>query len=139
MHMSKPQGGFTLLELTAAIALAGTLSAVALPRYADTMRSARIAKMDVAHGAVDELAQLYHMKWVLAGSPAAPTVLSGVPMTDTGYPTGAGIVVAAGLAAHYDTHLSGIIAADPQHPECSLVYTQETGTSAIRYGDGAQC
>ena len=76
MQMPKRQGGFTLLELTTVITIVGTLSAVALPRYADILRSARVAKMDVARGAVNKSAQLYHMKWMLAGScRRAPTRL----------------------------------------------------------------
>lgn len=139
MQMSKLQGGFTLLELTAVIAIAGTLSAVALPRYADMMRSARIAKMDMARGAVSESAQLYHIKWMLAGSPAAPTVLDEVQMNAAGYPTSAGILVAAGLADHYDTHVAGVIAVDPQHPGCNLVYAPDTGTAVVNYADGPDC
>lgn len=139
MQMSKLQAGFTLLELTAVIAITGTLSAIALPRYADMMRSARIAKMDMARGAVSESAQLYHLKWMLAGSPAAPAVLDEVQMSGTGYPTRAGILVAAGLADRYDTHVAGVIAVDPQHPACSLVYAPETGTSVVNYADASGC
>ena len=32
------------------------------------MRSARVAKMDMARGAVSESARVYHMKWRMAGS-----------------------------------------------------------------------
>jgi MSHA pilin protein MshA len=139
MHMPARQGGHTLLELTAVITIVGTLSAFALPRYADTMRSARIAKMEIAQRAVRESAQLYHMKWMLAGSPARETVLDKVQMNAAGYPTSAGILVAAGLADSYDTRLAGVIAADAEHPACSLAYAPESGTSAVRYGDGAAC
>jgi MSHA pilin protein MshA len=137
--MPKRQGGFTLLELTAVIAIAGTLSALALPRYADLMRGARVAKMQMAYGAVSESAQTYHMKWKLAGSPAAVTVLDEVQMNGTGYPTRAGILIAAGLADHYDTHVAGIIAVDSKHPNCSLVYAPDTGTSVINYADESNC
>ena len=93
------QGGFTLVELTAVIAIVGTLSALALPRYAGMMRNARVAKMDMARGAVSEAARVYRMKWMLAG----------------------------------------VIAADADHPDCSLVYAPESGTSALNYRDGAGC
>jgi MSHA pilin protein MshA len=139
MQMPKRQGGFTLLELTTVITIVGTLSAVALPRYADIMRSARVAKMDVARGAVNKSAQLYHMKWMLAGSPPATTVLDKVEMNAAGYPTSAGILVAAGVAESYDTRVAGVIAADPDHPQCSLVYAPETGSSVVRYADEANC
>ena len=139
MHMPVRQAGYTLLELTAVITIVGTLSAFALPRYADTMRSARIAKMDIAQRAVRESAQLYHMKWLLAGSPARDTVLDQVQMNAAGYPTSAGILVAAGLADSYDTRAAGVIAADAQHPACSLAYAPESGTSVVNYADGAGC
>jgi MSHA pilin protein MshA len=139
MRLPARQGGYTLLELTAVITIVGTLSAFALPRYADTMRGARVAKMEVARRAVRESAQLYHMKWMLAGSPANVTVLDKVEMNAVGYPTGAGILVAAGLAENYDTRVAGVIAADAQHPQCSLAYAPATGTSVANYADEAGC
>jgi MSHA pilin protein MshA len=139
MRMSKPQGGFTLLELTSVIAIVGTLSAVALPRYVDMARSARVVKMELARRAVSESAQMYHMKWILAGSPATATVLGEVEMNERGYPTSAGILVAAGLQDNYDTRLAGVIAVDPRHPDCSLVYVPDTGTSVVNYADGSGC
>jgi MSHA pilin protein MshA len=139
MHMSKSQGGFTLLELTSVIAIVGTLSAVALPRYVDMARSARVVKMELARRAVSESAQMYHMKWILAGSPATATVLGEVEMNERGYPTSAGILVAAGLQDKYDTRLAGVIAVDPRHPDCSLVYVPDTGTSVVNYADGSGC
>ena len=139
MRISARQGGHTLLELTAVLTIIGTLSAFALPRYTDTMRSARVAKMEVARRAMNESAQIYHMKWTLAGSPARETVLDKVQMNAAGYPTSAGILVAAGLADHYDTRVAGVIAVDAQHPACSLVYVPESGTSVVNYADGAGC
>lgn len=140
MRRSKRQGGFTLIELTAVVALAGTLSAVALPRYADMMRSARMVKLDMARGAIGESARAYHMKWVLAGAPAAPTVLDEVEMNGAGYPTDAGIIVAAGLSDHFDTRVAGVIAVDAEHPQCRLVYAPATGTSVVDAGaGGARC
>jgi MSHA pilin protein MshA len=139
MHMSKRQGGFTLLELTTVITVVGTLSALALPRYADMMSSARAAKMAMARDAVSKSAQVYHMKWILAGSPATATILDDVEMNKAGYPTNAGILVAAGLADNYDTRVAGVIAVDSQHPKCSLVYAPDTGTSVVNYADGLSC
>jgi MSHA pilin protein MshA len=139
MRMSKSQGGFTLLELTSVVAIVGTLSAVALPRYVDMARSARVVKMDIARRAVNEAAQMYHIKWMLAGAPAAPSVLGEVQMNERGYPTSAGILVAAGLLENYDTRLAGVIAVDPRHPDCSLVYAPDTGTSTVNYADGSGC
>lgn len=138
MHMPQRQAGHTLLELTAVLTIVGTLSAFALPRYADTMRSARVAKMEIAHRAVRDAAQIYHMKWLLAGSPAKETVLGKVEMNAAGFPTSAGILVAAGLAESYDTRVAGVIAADAGHPACSLAYAPESGTSAASYADDGE-
>jgi prepilin-type N-terminal cleavage/methylation domain-containing protein len=139
MRMPKRQGGSTLLELTTVIAIVGTLSAIAMPRYVDTMRSARVAKMEIARRAVNESARMYHLKWMLAGSPSTATVLDEVEMNGNGYPTGAGIVVAAGLADGYDTRVAGVIAVDARHPACSLAYAPETGTSTVNYADDSDC
>ncbi len=139
MHRSTGQDGFTLVELTAVIAIVGTLSAVALPRYADMLRSARVAKMEMARGAVREAAHVYHMKWMLAGSPPAASVMSGVQMNETGYPTSAGILVAAGLDESFDTRVAGVIAVDQDHPACRLVYAPESGTTASHFADGTAC
>lgn len=139
MHLLKRQGGFTLVELTAAITIVGTLSAVALPRYVDLMRSARVAKMELAHGAVSRSAQTYHMKWMLAGSPAAATVIDKVEMNEAGYPTSAGILVAAGVADNYDTRVAGVIAVDEEHPKCSLTYAPATGASVPHYAGDTNC
>jgi MSHA pilin protein MshA len=103
------------------------------------MRSARVAKMDMARGAVAEAAQMYHMKWLLAGSPPAPTVIDKVAMNAQGYPSSAGILVAAGLSDHYDTRVAGVIAADAQHPDCSLAYVPETGGSIANYAGESGC
>lgn len=139
MHRSTRQGGFTLLELTAVIAIVGTLSALALPRYVDMMRSARVAKMQNARAAVSTSARMYHLKWILAGSPGRATVLDGVPMNEQGYPTSAGIIDAAGFTDDYDTRVAGVIAADAQHPDCSLAYAPDSGSAVVRYADGPNC
>lgn len=139
MHLPRRQGGHTLLELTAVITIVGALSAVAMPHYVDLMRSARVAKMATAQRAVRQAAQLYHMKWMLAGAPAATAMLDGVEMNAAGYPTSTGILVAAGLEEHYASPAPGVIAADAQHPACRLVYAAESGTSVGDYADGAGC
>lgn len=130
--------GFTLVELITVTAVAGVLSAVALPKMADFGGAARMAKIESARGAVIESARNYHLKWLLDGSSGAG-VIDGVEMGAAGFPTQAGILVAAGVADSYDTRVAGIIATDPQHPDCSLSYAPATGSAALNAVDGKGC
>jgi hypothetical protein len=35
--------------------------------------------------------------------------------------------------------VAGVIAVDPQHPKCSLVYAPDSGTSVVNYADESNC
>lgn len=126
------QAGFTLIELVVVIVILGILAATAIPRFVDMASQARIAKMNAARGTLQSASSLAHAQWVVTGSSAATVSMEGtdnVAMT-FGYPSAAGILVAANLSAadYSTTTTAGVVSVseNPVRANCFVTYTPAT-------------
>jgi MSHA pilin protein MshA len=126
MRKINKQAGFTLIELIMVIVILGVLSAFALPRFADLGGDARAASINGAGGSMKAASNIAHAAQLAGGD---PVTLEGTVITmANGYPTAAGIMLAAQISAPDYTVTGGTVTIPGASDDatCMVVYTEAT-------------
>lgn len=142
--------GFTLIELVVVIVILAALAALALPRYIDLGRDARVASVNGVAGGIRSAVSVVQARYFTTGNLSATsvTMLDGTNVAvaaSTGIPTGAntgiGSAIQAGDNAQpvdgYTTAYGGTTTFTPDtggSSTCRVEYAEATGAVTAQTG-----